>query len=94
MGINVAEAKKEMKHNTPTIAIGQVWVARLLDKRAARRIRILGEYPSGGELNRESEYPLWIYEELKGGFKLDIGRLGLCPELNLRLVFRPEQEST
>lgn len=38
---------------------------------------------------------LWIYEALpcpmRKAVGSDIGRIGLCPELNIRIVMRPEE---
>lgn len=47
-----------------------------------RRVRILAEHPDGG----------WIYEELPGRMRTEVGRIGRCPDLNLRIVFVPEAD--
>jgi len=82
-----ATALKEMQEHNPPIVVGRTWVAMLEDNVVGRRIRILGLYPP-----REGrEEKLWIYEEMPGGkLKTDTYRIGLCPEVNLRIVFKPE----
>jgi hypothetical protein len=81
-------AKKEMKHNSPPMQVGQVWVARDKNGEAIRRIRILGKYPPKNKDEEKEQY--WIYEDIPGG-RMKLGyHIGLTPELNLRIVFRPE----
>lgn len=49
-----------------------------------RRVRILAEHPDGG----------WIFEDLPSRMnRLALKRLSVCPDLNLRVVFVPEEEA-
>lgn len=78
------EAREAMRTNNPPVKPMQVWSAHANGK-IIRRIRIMAKHP------RYALENYWIYEELAGGIlRTEIGRLGICPEFNLRYVFELE----
>lgn len=90
------DVKREIDNNNPPIIFGGIWYCVNDELKVLRRIRILTRYPSFGMhyKNHNHHGHLLICEELEGGsMRSRIGEINLCPEFNLRYVFRPEPES-
>lgn len=84
---------KELETNDPPIVPGQLWIAKDEAGKVTRRILILAQYPLDIGMRKINSYEgrLWLYEECAGGiYKTEIGRIGTCPEFNLRYVFQLE----
>ena len=81
------ETVQAYKKNDPPVEVNQIWIGLNEDRtKILRKIRILAVFPDGID-NRRA----WIYMEQPGGmFRTDNGRLGICPEFNLRYVFELE----
>lgn len=86
----LAAVQKQMKENDPPIEVGQFWVAvNSTTGVVNRRIRILGRYLTDNKsILKESN--MWIYQEHPGSMRTETGRIGVCPEFNLRYIFRLE----
>ena len=79
------QALQEYEKNDPPIEPNQIWIGTDGDK-VLRRIRILALH-----LDEIDGRRAWIYQEQAAKMRnLDIGRLGICPEFNLRFVFHLE----
>lgn len=84
--------REAYKNDDPAVEPEQFWVCYDLKGRVLRRIKILALYPKYGKQHTGTER-IWIYEEYNSElFRLEIGRLGICPEFNLRYVFVLESE--
>lgn len=88
MASSIDIARKQYQVNEPEVKPGQIWIT---GEPTLRRIRILGRYVFTPELKIGEDGRNWIYQEMPGGkMRLEIGRLGILPELNLRYVFSLE----
>jgi hypothetical protein len=68
---------------TGPLTVGMIMTAPDNDGRLGfRRLRLLAEHPDGG----------WIVEDLPSRARRSSGSLARCPELNLRIVFVPEEK--
>lgn len=90
MNRSVVQTQREVKANDPAIKANQVWVARNSKRQIVRRIRILAEMPKPTGISPRSK--AWIFQELSSKMRFG-GELGICPEFNLRYVFRLHKET-
>jgi hypothetical protein len=74
------EVRQQVSDNDPPVEVNQYWVALDNDGNVIRRIRILAPHPDGG----------WIFKD-ESMIRLDLGRMSITPEFNLRYVFELEQ---
>jgi hypothetical protein len=76
--------------NAPPIEVNQVWCGYDGDGVLLRRVRILAPYPD--PIPAPSTNRAWIYMDLPGGRlnRLSLNELRVCPEFNLRYVFKLE----
>lgn len=66
------------------IKIGSIWSAPDNDGSKYRRIRIVAEHIDGG----------WIFEDLPSLlYPRGRAEINRCPDLNLRIIFKPEEDS-
>lgn len=88
-----ARVREDYKNNDPPVEPGQFWVAYMTNGDIGRKIRILAPYPDFGKINNLPGADLrrrsWLFEEHSGKMlHMDLGRIGVCPEFNLRYVFK------
>jgi hypothetical protein len=83
----LSDAIEAYKQNDPPVEVDQVWSIYNDERELLRRIRIVAPDPDGCEGKRA-----WFYRDMPGGKmnRLDLSRIGSCPEINLRYVFRWE----
>jgi len=92
---SIAQTRREIVANDPPIEAGQIWRGYDNRGRILRSIRILGLYPDGEEALHSRAEPgnLWLYEDQgKGLLKTSVGYISVCPEFNLRYVFRLKKD--
>jgi hypothetical protein len=85
---SVTEALYAYQANDPPVEVDQRWEAFTADGEVTRRLRILALHPDPDNDGRRR----WIYAEEPARMKVEVGRLGICPEINLRIVFSPATE--
>lgn len=74
-----AETLHEIESQSPPIEVNSHWQI-VSDGVVLRHIRILAPHPDGG----------YIFIDLPSKLiRRDLGILGICPEYNLRRIFRP-----
>lgn len=86
--MSMSLVRKAIIENDPPVEPGQYWQCYNSDGEVMRRIRILAPDTftmshADGDAKRE-----WIYQELSGKMHLNFGRLGICPEFNLRYIYK------
>lgn len=87
--VKMSTVAQQITDNDPPVEVGQVWEG-VNEGKIMRRIMILAPYPECGMIKPKGlDHKLWLYQELSGGtMKIEIGRLGICPEFNLRFIFQ------
>lgn len=90
-GRTASRVRQEITMNNPPIEIGQIWESSTTETgKVLRRVMILASYPECGRVKPTGlDHKLWLYEEMAADRRhVEVGRLGICPEFNLRYIFR------
>lgn len=81
---SIKEVDRRIRENDPPIEPNQIWEAKVKGE-TIRRVRILAQHPEPTPFAQSGR--AWIYEEMAGGrIRSEIGRLGVFPEFNLRMI--------
>ena len=85
--MDLTKALVQYHSNDPPVEVNQEWVVFSDKDEVLRRIRILALHPDLLDGKRA-----WIYQDRPAKMvKLTAGELGVCPEINLRVVFELDQ---
>lgn len=83
---SIRQTAREEKANDPSIEPNQIWEAKY-ERKVIRRLRVLAQMPEPTGYREKGR--AWIMQELGGGtMNTEIGRIFVCPEFNLRYIFR------
>lgn len=90
MAKSMKQTQREIEANDPPIEINSIWVAKHEGK-VLRKLRILAPFPDPQMTQTERA---WIFLEMPNDLALlrIERRSGVCPEFNLRHVFRLTKE--
>lgn len=91
---SIKAVDRQIKENDPPIRPNQIWEARA-NRRVIRRIRILARHPDPTPFAEKGR--AWLFQEITGAvfggtMRVEIGRISVTPEFNLRYVLRLTKE--
>lgn len=86
--MSMSLVRKAIIENDPPVEPGQYWQIYNSNGEVLRRIRILA--PDTFTIGHDDGYAKrgWLFQEHRGKMQTGHGRLGICPEFNLRYLYK------